>query len=103
MKIERFADHQEAREALVLSVAGVTAIMLIESLILLILYWVSAQTAKPSECTTDGFALPPIRAVFLDSIRRVVEPSLDACVALFFLSRTGRFRGGGTRNFPSRK
>ena len=38
MKIERFADHQEAREALVLSVAGVTAIMLIESLILLILY-----------------------------------------------------------------
>ena len=38
MKIERFAGHHEAREALVLSVAGVTAIMLIESLILLILY-----------------------------------------------------------------
>ena len=38
MKIERFADHHEAREALLLSVAGVTAIMLIESLILLILY-----------------------------------------------------------------
>ena len=38
MKIARCADHQEAREALVLSVAGVTAIMLIESLILLILY-----------------------------------------------------------------
>jgi hypothetical protein len=39
MKIERFArHHREAREALVLSVAGVTAIMLIESLVLLILY-----------------------------------------------------------------
>jgi hypothetical protein len=35
MKIERF---HEAREALVLSVAGVTTIMLIESLVLLILY-----------------------------------------------------------------
>ena len=29
MKIERFAGHHEAREALVLSVAAVTAIMLI--------------------------------------------------------------------------
>jgi len=38
MKTERFAGHHEAREALVLSVAGVTAIMLIESLVLLILY-----------------------------------------------------------------
>jgi hypothetical protein len=38
MKIERFASHHEAGEALLLSVAGVTAIMLIESLILLILY-----------------------------------------------------------------
>ena len=38
MKIERFAGHHEARDALVLSVAGVTAIMLIESLILRILY-----------------------------------------------------------------
>jgi len=38
MKIERFASHHEAREAVVLSVAGVTAIMQIESLILLILY-----------------------------------------------------------------
>jgi hypothetical protein len=39
MKIERFAGHhQEARDALVLSVAGVTAIMLIESLVLLILF-----------------------------------------------------------------
>jgi len=37
MKIERFAVHNEA-EALVLSIAGVTAIMLIESLILLALY-----------------------------------------------------------------
>ena len=38
MKTERLAGHHEARDALVLSVAGVTAIMLIESLILLILY-----------------------------------------------------------------
>jgi hypothetical protein len=38
MKIERFAGHNEAKEALVLSVAGVTTIMLIESLVLLILY-----------------------------------------------------------------
>jgi hypothetical protein len=37
MKIERIADHHQAREALALSVAGVTA-MVIESLILLILY-----------------------------------------------------------------
>ena len=38
MKIDRFAGHHEAKDALVLSVAGVTAIMLIESLVLLILY-----------------------------------------------------------------
>jgi hypothetical protein len=38
MKIERFAGHHEAKEALVLSVAGMTTIMLIETLILLILY-----------------------------------------------------------------
>jgi len=38
MKVERFAGHHEARDGLVLSVAGVTAIMLIESLVLLILY-----------------------------------------------------------------
>ena len=38
MKIAKFAGHHEARDALVLSVAGVTAIMLIESLILMILY-----------------------------------------------------------------
>jgi hypothetical protein len=37
MKIERFAGHHEAKEALMLSVAGVTAIMLIESLVWLIL------------------------------------------------------------------
>jgi hypothetical protein len=37
MKIERFAGHHEARDALVLSIAGVTAIMLIESLILPVL------------------------------------------------------------------
>jgi hypothetical protein len=38
MKIARLAGHREEREALVLSVAGVTAIMLIANLILLILY-----------------------------------------------------------------
>jgi hypothetical protein len=38
MKMARFAGHHEVREALVLSVAGVTTIMLIESLVLLILY-----------------------------------------------------------------
>jgi hypothetical protein len=36
--IERRAGHHEAREALVLSVAGVTGIMLIANLLLLILY-----------------------------------------------------------------
>jgi hypothetical protein len=38
MKIARFAGHQEAREALVLSVAGVTAIMLTAYFLLMILY-----------------------------------------------------------------
>jgi len=38
MKIEQFAGHNEAREALLMSVAGVTAIMLIESSILLVWY-----------------------------------------------------------------
>jgi hypothetical protein len=38
MKIESLPGHREAREALVLSVAGVTAIMLIANLVLLILY-----------------------------------------------------------------
>jgi hypothetical protein len=38
MKIERFAGHHDAREALVLAVAGVTAIMLATNLILMILY-----------------------------------------------------------------
>jgi hypothetical protein len=39
MKIERFAGHHhEAREALVLSIVGVTAITLIANLILMILY-----------------------------------------------------------------
>jgi hypothetical protein len=38
MKTERFVDHHEASEALVLAVAGVTAIMLVANLILMILY-----------------------------------------------------------------
>ena len=38
MKIELFDGHHEAREALVLSVASVTAIMLTAYLLLLILY-----------------------------------------------------------------
>jgi uncharacterized membrane protein YhdT len=36
--MERFAGHHEAREALLLSVAGVTAIMVTAYLILMILY-----------------------------------------------------------------
>jgi hypothetical protein len=65
MKIERFAGHHEAREALVLSVAAVTAIMLIESLILMILYWATCSNSKAVGAPTpDGFALSPIRAVF---------------------------------------
>jgi hypothetical protein len=38
MVAEKFESHHEAREALVLSVAGVTAIMLTAYLLLLILY-----------------------------------------------------------------
>ncbi len=38
MKTERFAGHNEARQALVLAVAGVTAITLIANLILMLLY-----------------------------------------------------------------
>ena len=38
LNTERFAGHHEAKQALVLSVAGVTAIMLITNFILLILY-----------------------------------------------------------------
>jgi hypothetical protein len=38
MKTERLADHHQAREALMLSVASVTAIMLTAYLLLLILY-----------------------------------------------------------------
>jgi hypothetical protein len=38
MKTARFAGHHEAREALVLSVAGVTTIMLIANFLLLIFY-----------------------------------------------------------------
>jgi len=36
MKIKLFEGHREARQALVLSVAGVTAIMLIANLILMV-------------------------------------------------------------------
>jgi hypothetical protein len=38
MKPERFAGHREAMEALVLSVAGVAAVMLIASLMLLLMH-----------------------------------------------------------------
>ena len=38
MKAERFAGHREEREALILSVAGMTAIMLIANLIFPILH-----------------------------------------------------------------
>jgi hypothetical protein len=48
MNTERFARHHEAREALVLSVAGVTAIMLIANLLFadLVLSTRLAQTAS---------------------------------------------------------
>jgi hypothetical protein len=38
MKDARFVGHHEEREALVLSVAGVTAVMVIVNVLLLILY-----------------------------------------------------------------
>jgi hypothetical protein len=38
MKTERLVGHHEARDALVLFIAGVTAVILIESLVLLIGY-----------------------------------------------------------------
>ncbi len=38
MKIERFAGHHEATQALLLAVAGVTTVMLVANLILLSLY-----------------------------------------------------------------
>jgi hypothetical protein len=38
VKAERFEGNHEAREALALSIAGVTAIMLIANLVLMILY-----------------------------------------------------------------
>jgi hypothetical protein len=49
MKVERFAGHYEAREALVLSVAGVTTIMLIESLVLLLLLPDDAVISGPNK------------------------------------------------------
>jgi len=52
MKIERFAGHNEAREALVLSVASVTAIILTAYLLLLILVliaWLFANHARQKE------------------------------------------------------
>jgi hypothetical protein len=38
MKTDRFAGYNEAREALVLAIAGVTAITLVANLILIALY-----------------------------------------------------------------
>ena len=49
MKVERFAGHYEAREALVLSVACVTTIMLIESLVLLLLLPDDAVISGPNK------------------------------------------------------
>ena len=53
---------------------------LYESLALLILYRVLAQTATAPP-TLDGFAFVPIRAVFLDSIRLDIEPGSEASAA----------------------
>jgi hypothetical protein len=49
MKIKLFAGHREARQALVLSVAGVTAIMLIANLILM----VGIETQSPHRYWTE--------------------------------------------------
>jgi hypothetical protein len=46
MKIERFAGHREARQARVLSIAGVTAIMLIANLILMTLIEAPSPTHR---------------------------------------------------------
>jgi hypothetical protein len=58
---ERFAAHHEAREALVLSVAGATAIMLIANLVLLILYWDRFHKQQSRrQGSANGFAFVPI-------------------------------------------
>jgi hypothetical protein len=49
MKIERFAGHHEAREALMLSVAGVTAIMLIDFADLVLSSLLPANRAEDKE------------------------------------------------------
>jgi hypothetical protein len=60
MKTEGYVGHHEAREALVLSVASVTAIMLTAYLLLLILYWAcSKQQSRRRSSTPDGFAFVP--------------------------------------------
>jgi uncharacterized membrane protein len=46
MKTARFAGHHEAREALVLSVAGVTTIMLIANFLLLRVSWAARKSRK---------------------------------------------------------
>jgi len=60
MKVERFAGHHEEREALMLSVAGATAIMLIANLVLLILYWSrSLRQQSRRRYAANGFAFVP--------------------------------------------
>jgi hypothetical protein len=56
----RFAGHNEAREAFVLSIAGVTAIMLIAILILLILF----QAVGCPQIAQDKKGLRPAPRVF---------------------------------------
>jgi hypothetical protein len=58
MKTERLVGHHEARDALVLSIAGVTAVILIESLVLLIGYWVERLLRQQSRRRYAAMALP---------------------------------------------
>jgi hypothetical protein len=56
IKTEGFAGHNEVRDALVFSLAGVTAIMLIANLLLLILYW--DRLLKQQSCNE---ITPPVK------------------------------------------
>jgi hypothetical protein len=58
--IERFFGHHEAREALVLSITGVTAIMLTANLLLLILH----ETASTKQQSRQRYAARRLRLVF---------------------------------------
>ena len=81
MKTARFG-HHEAREALVLSVAGVTVIALIESWILLILYlvpWLSRWETDHAQINLDRYDR---RSLFdLANFGQVVSGQKPVCVS----------------------